>query len=274
MPVVAPPIALFAPPLLMRLIDPPGPPSPPALPIACYANSTAGGRTAKDCRAKAAARKGGCPAPKASKALAIAKAAVAASGDTRHRGLFASNTGFAWAFALPAPPPGPNGPPEPPLPPKALDKTEAFGTLLTVALDVALPPAPTISRLAVFCFSSARSPHLATAARTIGLRANSVVRDVEGAQNENAVCVRDYFIAGILFLTLQPGPSQAVTITVVGTPGTNGAPGVDGGPGGDATAVAGPNSDPSNTAIATGGTGGTTGIGVLPALAAAPARPR
>ena len=93
MPVVAPPIALFAPPLLMRLIDPPGPPSPPALPIACYANSTAGGRTAKDCRAKAAARKGGCPARTARKALAVANATVAASGESRHRGLFASNTG-------------------------------------------------------------------------------------------------------------------------------------------------------------------------------------
>jgi hypothetical protein len=40
-----------------------------------------------------------------------------------------------------------------------------------------------------------------------------------------------------LFLTLHPVPSQAVTITVVGTPGINGAPGTDGGPGGDATAI-------------------------------------
>jgi hypothetical protein len=59
------------------------------------------------------------------------------------------------------------------------------------------------------------------------------------------------------------------TITVVGTagtPGVDGAPGTNGGPGGDATATAGPNSDPSNTASAIGGAGGkggaSTDIGV------------
>jgi len=93
-PLVAPPIASFAPPLLMRLTDPPEPPMPPSAPLPpTNADSAAGGRTAKDCGAKAAARKGGCPARTARKALAVANATVAASGESRHRGLFASNTG-------------------------------------------------------------------------------------------------------------------------------------------------------------------------------------
>jgi hypothetical protein len=41
--------------------------------------------------------------------------------------------------------------------------------------------------------------------------------------------------------------THAATINASGTPGING------GPGGDATAAAGPNSDPSNTANAFGG---------------------
>ena len=66
----------------------------------------------------------------------------------------------------------------------------------------------------------------------------------------------------VLFLTLQPVPSQAVTVTVIGIAGTNGAPGVDGGPGGNATATTPPNIDPSNTANATGGAGGSGGTGI------------
>src|SRR5262249_24037642 len=46
--------------------------------------------------------------------------------------------------------------------------------------------------------------------------------------------------------------THAATFTVIGTPGSNG------GPSGDAMAVAGPNTDPSNTANATGGAGGTS----------------
>jgi hypothetical protein len=59
-------------------------------------------------------------------------------------------------------------------------------------------------------------------------------------------------------------PAEAVTLNVIGSPGTNGvdgvgAPGTDGGPGGTANSVTAPNSDPSNTANATGGPGGNGG---------------
>jgi hypothetical protein len=56
-------------------------------------------------------------------------------------------------------------------------------------------------------------------------------------------------------------PAHATTVSVFGTPGIDAISGSssDGGPGGAATAVAGPNSDPTNNAIATGGTGGASG---------------
>jgi hypothetical protein len=54
--------------------------------------------------------------------------------------------------------------------------------------------------------------------------------------------------------------AHAADVTVVGTPGVNATPGTNGGPGEDATAITAPNSDPTNTATATGGAGGTGGI--------------
>jgi len=68
----------------------------------------------------------------------------------------------------------------------------------------------------------------------------------------------------LLFAAHSP-PAHAVTITVVGTPGTPGVDGrtttlpTSGGPGGDATATTPPNNDPTNAASAMGGAGGNGG---------------
>jgi hypothetical protein len=90
---------------------------------------------------------------------------------------------------------------------------------------------------------------------------------------------------GLLFAAYSP-PAHADTITVFGTPGTPGVDGTattpptNGGPGGDANATTPPNSDPSNTANATGGAGGTGGASASTGfpvgteeLAAMPRRP-
>ena len=51
---------------------------------------------------------------------------------------------LAWAFAVPPlpPPTQPCATTTPPVPPLAVEETDALGTLITIAFEVALPPEP------------------------------------------------------------------------------------------------------------------------------------
>jgi hypothetical protein len=152
-PLVAPPIASFTPPLLIRLTDAPLPlwfwalpPLPPiavpdmvTVPPVAELPKTAGPRPPLDRVAEPPLPPGperatwlpGPPLPP------LAMADTAASWRA---------TPLAWAFALPPLPPvqlplEPQ-PPPPPNPPLAVAEIDALGTLITIAFEDALPPAP------------------------------------------------------------------------------------------------------------------------------------